>query len=796
MADHQPWEEDDHAHHHHEKHVKADKGNTIAERCVWMSRTSDVLGSHVKSDLESYLTLIRRKIQERCGTTVELIQQIRRYKVSDSAHVTPNEFRFTLIKFGIILDQSLVDRIFHVFDSDRSGTMDFDEFAMWIMNSEFQPKEKNSMLVTRSVGESPRSNLRKKFLGCVNEHQKAFANMKKSISIIDFVSEISRKNMGLTDREARAVFQELDPRDTGYVETANLVKYAKTGTVDLRPTKPVENNVVETLEELLRRIVGRNTMALEKAFLHVKRGSGVQVPFEEFRRCLLNGGGFGKNVKDAKMLYAALGGKTSGGADIDKFFDALMPILTDPRTEISVKKVPENSVNLGRADRTLRDAMRHTFAVVKGELEAADSAKTGFVSSNMLYKILIKNCCPLTMQDYRFIMQELGTDPDSATETRVDYRHFLHSYNPLKAPHILKGYQTLKEYDSSPTKTDIPTSIHGKGKLFDMSGLGLNHKPSTTSGQALDTGRASGPTSRRPSRSSSSSSIGTVPPSRGGGTIGTTFNFGGDKDLLKKVWQGVLRKCHGSDPSRSGNVSRTEFISALESANFGKSMNAESMNRLADSYTLSNGLVNYLMCFRSYLGDLSSQKTIKSLNADSEYDSPKMSPSKTLKPLQLGTHPWEFSYERKAAHKQEASYWQQASLPKDVEKWKEDIMMQTTLIPPPNEKLSMTDAEKKLLLVQNKPEIQLVCARTYKIIAPLWRQLRTDFKASSIKNLKGCMLTSNFISTLDNTGLTLNKNDLKCIVTHFRGFGNTDVVKYDEFLRMCLVTKDQQEPTD
>jgi Ca2+-binding EF-hand superfamily protein len=31
----------------------------------------------------------------------------------------------------------LVDQIFHVFDTDKSGTMDFDEFAMWIMNSEF-----------------------------------------------------------------------------------------------------------------------------------------------------------------------------------------------------------------------------------------------------------------------------------------------------------------------------------------------------------------------------------------------------------------------------------------------------------------------------------------------------------------------------------------------------------------------------------------------------------------------------------------------------------------------------------
>src|SRR5690349_5580851 len=115
------------------------KGSLKAERVVWMTRTSDIIGSHLRKDMESYLTLIRRKIQEKCSTTQELITQIRKTKVGEGSFVTPNEFRFTLIKFGLIFPQSLVDRIFAVFDSDRSGTMDFDEFAMWIMNSEFRP---------------------------------------------------------------------------------------------------------------------------------------------------------------------------------------------------------------------------------------------------------------------------------------------------------------------------------------------------------------------------------------------------------------------------------------------------------------------------------------------------------------------------------------------------------------------------------------------------------------------------------------------------------------------------------
>ena len=102
---------------------------------------------------------------------------------------------------------------------------------------------------------------------------------------------------------------------------------------------------------------------------------------------------------------------------------------------------------------------------------------------------------------------------------------------------------------------------------------------------------------------------------------------------------------------------------------------------------------------------------------------------------------------------------------------------------------------KKQKTLNEKRKIKTNNTDTHQTIAPLWRQIRAEFKANSIKNLKGCILTQNFISALDNNGLSINKNDLKCIITHFRGNGNSDVVKYDEFLRMCLLTKDQV-PTD
>ena len=214
----------------HPHNSKGYRGKTVAERVSWMTRTSDVYGSYDKTDLESYLTLIRRKVQEKCTTCVDLMNTIRRLKISDAKVVTPIEFRFTLIKFGITLAQPLVDRIFNVFDSDRSGTMDFDEFATWIMNSEFKPKVTGNP--SPHDPESPEQHLRRKFLSCVRENLKAFENLNKQVSFTEFISLINRKNMKLTEKEARSVFQILDYHDTGFVSSNGLIRWAETGSND------------------------------------------------------------------------------------------------------------------------------------------------------------------------------------------------------------------------------------------------------------------------------------------------------------------------------------------------------------------------------------------------------------------------------------------------------------------------------------------------------------------------------------------------------------------------------------
>lgn len=427
---------------------KATKAGTVAERVVWMSRTSDVHGSHLKTDLDSYMALIRRKIQEKCSTTAELITQIRRNKIGESGHVTPNEFRFTLIKFGVILPQPLVDRIFNVFDSDRSGTMDFDEFAMWIMNSEFRPAVKGGKAKQSSEEEdnSPRQQLRRKLANCIKDYGRVFDNMKKQISFIELVSDINRTGLPLSDRDARSIFLLLDPADSGFIESQWLRQWAETGKVNRNNSNYTNstftnNSKTQSVKEVVSRVVGWNTRQLESAFSHIVLGQNTKLPFEEFRRCLINGG-VGKNIADMRALFMALGGEKENLASVDLLFANLDAVKNDPEAQVSSKRIPTAAISTARADRRLRDSLRKCFKDVREDIHKADTNNTGFIAAPLLYNILVHRCMPLTYEDFRFIIQQVKKEPGSE---KIDYHHFLTAYNPAAFAHQLEGLSRLKK---------------------------------------------------------------------------------------------------------------------------------------------------------------------------------------------------------------------------------------------------------------------------------------------------------------------------------------------------------------
>jgi Ca2+-binding EF-hand superfamily protein len=286
--------------------------------------------------------------------------------------------------------------------------MDFDEFAMWIMNSEFRPIIKKKGKGDDKI-DTPRTVLRKKFLNCVKDYSRVFKAMKKQISFLEFVSDVNRTGMPLSEKEARTVFQILDPNDSGFIESELLTVWAESGRTHLeRSVNSRSSNAIteKELKNIVNRAIGRNTRQLENAFAHIKHGSGTKLPFEEFRRCVLNGGG-SKNMQDVRDLFMALGGETSGLADIDYFFEILPPIYKDPSTEVSVKPTPTASISTSRADRRLRDAIRKSFKDVKADIESEDPQGSGYISGEKLYRILEHRCMPMTFQDFRFIVQQV-----------------------------------------------------------------------------------------------------------------------------------------------------------------------------------------------------------------------------------------------------------------------------------------------------------------------------------------------------------------------------------------------------
>lgn len=218
------------------------------------------------------------------------------------------------------------------------------------------------------------------------------------------------------------------------------------------------------------------------------------------------------------------------------------------------------------------------------------------------------------------------------------------------------------------------------------------------------------------------------------------------------------------------------------------------MNKLADNYTLSTGLVNYLLLFRQYLTNLTRGSTAFAMSRSNKTRSlTSLDPDRSMtgtKPLDSGpVHPWEFEYKREK-HGDHHPYW--PSKPKENEEFK-SLSLRLAALPPASEKDAdaLENHEKELLLSQYQPFILQLCARCYRLFSPIWRLLRSQFKKSQIATQKGSILTTHFLTILESNGITLTKAELGAIVKNFRGIGMQDIVRFDEFLRVCMLMKDR-----
>lgn len=743
------------------------------------ARTSDIFGSHVRTDLEAYLSLIRRKIQAKCGTTQDLIQQIRRNKIGDSGHVTPNEFRYTLIKFGVILPQPLVDRIFNVFDSDRSGTMDFDEFAMWIMNSEFRPPivETEPPAVTKArITNRENEKLRVKLNKCIKLNDAIFRALKRSVSFTEWVSLINRGNMPMTEREARAVFMLFDPTDTGFMGTNHLLKWAETGDLTPPPPSASSKEIIRdiSLKEAIRKVAGKNLQMVERSFAHMPFNKGSKIPFEEFRRCLLTNG-LGRNILETRQLFNALGGK-QGTADIDQLMrevtDKNIRGPVDPQAAVSMKKERNQTSNLSAADRALREALRKSYGPIKAAIEQQDRAGTGFIDATELHKVLLKLCIPLTFQDFRYTIEHIISSDNGG---KVNIVHFLEAYNPRHLPHQLAGGQVV--INEAASRTQIMSPISHNRNVGSASGSSGRFNESQSTSNLSITGGNNNNNNMMMNKISgnNSKSSGTL-------SINEDLKKVDPSGELRRIWQNVLRECHRKDPDRSGTVNRIAFINALEVSNAKSVMSPETMSKLADKYDAGFGLINYLACFRNYLTAMTSTAIAP------EFKDKSANQSKAEIRENRALHPWEFSYQQRTRHSA-VPYWSSAaSAPKDVNA----PIIPAAVVPDANHRNAsqLSDQEKSILIGKYEPKVLQACRKVYYDLGkggPQWKELRNRMKVAQINSQRGCILTTNWYKLAEEYNVKLGINGMNALVRAFRGLGNQDVIKYNDLVRICTI---------
>ena len=653
--------------------------------------------------------------------------------------MTPNEFRYTLIKFGVILPQPLVDRIFNVFDSDRSGTMDFDEFAMWIMNSEFKPLDDtiDPEAIKKQAYDKKVENLRKKLNKCIDEHKAIFASFKRSISFQEWVSAVGRAAMPVTEREARAIFMLFDSNDSGFVHPKHMLRWASTG--DLSPPPPSRDPKVDatkmTISDALFKVAGKDLIAVQESFAHLPSGSNVRIKFEEFRRCLLSNG-LGRNIVDTRALFLSVGGE-EGSADID-LLRKYLRVDVDNSNVLKKKSKPQY-VKSSHADRRVREALRHSFAEFKENVEAADKQGSGYVAVEVLHKLMLKFSIQISFQDFRYIIQHMDkTNNDSM----VNYHHFFESYNPAHAPHQLSGVKGgVKPYTRQQPQVTLPATATSSRLQAD--------KDDTLRSKAI----------------SINENMRKVDPS----------------GELRRIWQKVLRECHKADPERSGCVNRVMFIRALDSANVSKAMTPEAMSSLADRYDAGYGLVNYLACFRTYLTSMTANQEVPHKAKDPE-------PAKgDFKPL----HPWDFEYKRE---KHSEPYWSTASSNLRDPSAQSGPEVDPTVALTKSAKV-VTAEEKAALLAQYPAKCLSGCSKVFKRVAKemgAWTTLRNEMKNGQINSQPGKLLTTNFYAMMNKYGVKLSISEMGAVVRAFRGLGMQDVIKYNDFLRVCLLAGNSQ----
>lgn len=713
------------------------RANITKEPVTWMSKTSAVHGSFLDTSLDAMTTLVRRKIQERCGSTQLLMSAIRRLKSGETGHVTPNEFRCTLTKFGIIVPQHILETLFNLFDSDRSGTIDFDEFAMWIMNSEFHPAPKAKALEVAS----PEEVIHQKAIKLFQIHPRLLSSLKRKFTYFELCGEVNRLQAGnlMSEDDVRQMFVLLDKQSAGNLDSNCLRRWISEGVFAPFPGsgKPT---VVPTVEDAVARLCGKgNNHLVIDCFSNIPRDRGTKMNYDEFRRKLL-ANGLGNKVSDVQRLFVSLGGAT-GDADVDLLLRSIQPEPIDPLSAVCIKPKAAPVVPQCRADRRLKDSLRKTYKTLKIALETSADVSSGFIEPDAMWKLLCAHCTALSYDDFRFITQSLNVN----SQNYIEVNHFLLVYDPKRSQsqHVLSGIASVPDYseernhamsrESQPVTTAAP--LHGQSvELPDKKAMELNN------------------------------------------TL-MRANL-----VLKQQWQSAIKACQRMDSDGVGTISKNVFISTLQLCV--KSLSADEINRISEEYSSGKDSVDYNQCFRHFMNKFMSSESLHAgdLNASESAESFKRSAGPV--------HPWHFKYSKMLNVPKNAPvdpYWNRAcSLARDP--------LRPHTAPVEGKSpfgFSLADQKKcdpkTIDLSQYEPKIISACKKISN--HQNFRLFKDELKAAQNQKLRGCLTTNSFLAIVSKHQIQVTKSDIGALFRVFRTLGMQDMLSFEPFLCVCYATK-------
>lgn len=558
--------------------------------------------------------LIRTKIQQRCATTRDLIQQIRKTKLGNESKITPSEFRFILIKFGIILTQTIVDRIFNIFDADRSGTMDYDEFCCWIMNEDSIPR--------RAVSEAEADRdaaVRGKVLACMSHNPAHFASVNPQLGYTAFIAFFNLlPNSSLSEIEARSLFVSLTRKNVvDVIDMTQLRSWAQG-----QEYNPIAQAAVapSSLAQDITKEFGSNRGIIKQCFLPYAGQGKTLIGFEEFRKCLLSQG-HGLDVVQTKNLFLSFGG---AGGYVDTAF--ILSIVEN--SAVVVKSFVESKPHpCNRVNELIREAMRKCYRELYKEFRAADTTNSGYVTTEQMHSIVSASCIPLTHADFRGVLKQIRANEASDV---VNWHSFLMQYSPLKPQLFLPPAQRTVERPQTTGGASSIASI-GMGPSSSLAALG-SRVAHTVSPQPLPQSDGSAP-------EDSADVVPSVPADVSSEEAELAERVSArTSPRMRGVWQAALNLCKLADPDKQGLVSRDAFLCALEKSDSRDRLSEGDRTALANSFAAGTRCVDYRRCFRTYLNELAAFTVVPA----SPFSGFSHSASRETKPR----HPWEFDYKR------------------------------------------------------------------------------------------------------------------------------------------------------